>query len=114
MEGLPSLPTAPAAAQGAAQGAAHDAEAIDEAEAVHDALRATIPPLPPSPGFATYEEVYDFVQGFLRDNGAAVIKRSSSHKRDINGISLATRIDLMCDRGPQRASVSAGLRKTST
>ncbi|KAM4065122.1 transposase [Hirsutella rhossiliensis] len=76
--------------------------------------QTAIPPLPPSPGFKTYNEAYNFIQGFLRDNGAAVIRRSSSRKRDIDGTSLATRIIFICDRGPQRASTSTGLRKTST
>lgn len=117
MDPLLSLLAAPAAAAHEAAleaEAVYDAEAIQDTNAILDAPRATIPPLPPSPGFATYDEAYNFVQGFLRNNGAAVVKRSSSHKRDIDGIALATRIVFICDRGPQRASRSTGLRKPST
>ena len=110
--------SAPQGAPDSAPNEAHDATApqstSNEAHEAHDAPQATIPPLPLSPGFQTYDDAYNFIQGFLRENGAAVVKRSSSNKRDINGIALATRVLFICDRGPQRASTSVGLRKSST
>ena len=54
------------------------------------------------------------MQGFFRQNGAALVKRLTLQKCDINGTSVATRVVFICDRGPQRPSTSIGLRQTSS
>ncbi|PHH90039.1 hypothetical protein CDD83_4665 [Cordyceps sp. RAO-2017] len=86
----------------------------EDQEAAAAAMDRDIPPPPPSPLFDSFEELYDFIQGFHRDNGAALVKKSSSRKRDIRGQTMPGHYVLVCDRGPRRASESAGIRKTST
>ncbi|KAM4058145.1 hypothetical protein HRG_010910 [Hirsutella rhossiliensis] len=60
---------------------ANEAEALDHNEAQEALPSWQIRPLPPSQAYDSYDELYDFIQGFHRDNGAALIKRSSSEKR---------------------------------
>lgn len=75
---------------------------------------SAIPPLPPSPVFESFDQIYDYLQGFYRENGAALVKRSSGGKRMINGNFIPTHIILGCDRGRGRPSKSLGLRSSST
>ncbi|EQL01091.1 hypothetical protein G6O67_008257 [Ophiocordyceps sinensis] len=73
-----------------------------------------IPRLPPSPTFDTYDELYNFLQTFHRENSAAIVKMNSSNKRKVDGQPVLSNVIFICDRGPRRASKSAGLRKTSS
>ena len=69
-----------------------------------------IPLLPPSPQFDSFDDLYDFLQTFHRDNGAALIKALSSRKR---GQERPTNYVFVCDRGQQRASTSHGLPRVA-
>lgn len=80
----------------------------------HDAVGTLIPPLPRSPVFDTYNELFAFLHNFHINNGAAIVRASSGTKRCVDGILQPTWIKFKCDRGPHRESQSAGLRKTST
>lgn len=75
---------------------------------------ATIPPLPPSPTFESFDELYEYLQRFCRENGAALVKSSSGGKRMINGKMISTHVILVCDRGRRRPSQATGLRSCST
>ena len=81
---------------------------------VHEDVGTPIPQLPLSPVFDTYDELFAFLRDFHINNGAAIVKASSGTKRDMDGILQPTWIKFKCDRGPQRESQSAGLRKPST
>ena len=80
----------------------------------HDVAGTPFPPLPPSPVFDTCNELFAFLHDFHINNGAAIVRASSGTKRNVDGILQPTWIKFKCDRGPQRESQSAGLRKTST
>jgi hypothetical protein len=79
-----------------------------------DYTGATIPQLPPSPLFDTYDDLFAFLRNFHLSNGAAIVKASSSSRRDIGGIIQPSYIVFKCDRGPRRTSQSSGLRKPSS
>jgi len=79
-----------------------------------DYTGATIPQLPPSPLFDTYDDLFGFLRNFHLSNGAAIVKASSSSKRDIGGIMQPSYIVFKCDRGPRRTSQCSGLRKPSS
>ncbi|KJZ69123.1 hypothetical protein HIM_11491 [Hirsutella minnesotensis 3608] len=49
-----------------------------------------IPLLPPSPQFDTFTDLYDFLQTWHRDNGAAIVKACSSKKKTVNGVEQHT------------------------
>ncbi|KJK73615.1 hypothetical protein H634G_11124 [Metarhizium anisopliae BRIP 53293] len=70
--------------------------------------------LPPSPLFDTYDDLFAFLRNFHLSNGAAIVKASSSSRRDIGGIIQPSYIVFKCDRGPRRPSQSSGLRKPSS
>jgi hypothetical protein len=63
-----------------------------------------IPDPPPSPQFDSFNDLLSFLQDFYRNNGAALIKRSTCPSHVILG----------CDRGRIRPSESSGIRQTST
>jgi hypothetical protein len=74
-------------------------------------LTETIPPPPPSNLFDSFDELMDFLQGFYRENGAALVRRSNGPKRKILGKELITHRSLGCDRGGViQPSVSRGIR----
>ncbi|OAQ58186.2 transposase [Pochonia chlamydosporia 170] len=79
-----------------------------------DYTGATIPQLPPSPLFDTYDGLFAFLRNFHLSNGSAIVKASSSSRRDIGGIIQPSYIVFKCDRGPRRTSQSSGLRKPSS
>ena len=81
---------------------------------VHNDVGTPIPQLPLSLIFDTYDELFAFLRDFHINNGAAIVKASSGTQRDIDGTLQPTWIKFKCDRGPQRQSQSAGLRKSST
>ncbi|KAK7420282.1 hypothetical protein QQZ08_010482 [Neonectria magnoliae] len=54
------------------------------------------------------------IPSFHRENGAALVKKSSSKKKEVNGTMIPTYVVLICDRGGNRPSVSAGLRHSTT
>ncbi|KID95210.1 hypothetical protein MAJ_08844, partial [Metarhizium majus ARSEF 297] len=67
-----------------------------------------IPQLPPSPPFDTCDNLFAFLRNFHLSNGAAIVKASSSSRRDIRGIIQPSYIVFKCDRGPRRPSQSLG------
>lgn len=76
---------------------------------------ATIPDPPEGgpgggPPAATFQEIFDFVQAFAKDNGFAVVKMKPSNKRE----GIYCRYELHCDRGHRRPQRGEGLRSTST
>ncbi|EXU94915.1 MULE transposase domain protein [Metarhizium robertsii] len=73
-----------------------------------DYTGATIPQLPPSPLFDTYNDLFAFLRNFHLSNGAAIVKASSSSRRDIGGIIQPSYIVFKCGRGPRRPSQSSG------
>jgi hypothetical protein len=79
-----------------------------------DYTGVTIPQLPPSPLFDTYDDLFASLRNFHLSNGAAIVKASSSSRRDIEGIIQPSYIVFKCDRGPRRPSQSSGLRKPSS
>ncbi|EQL02832.1 hypothetical protein OCS_01448 [Ophiocordyceps sinensis CO18] len=89
-------------------------EPLPDEPALAPAYGREIPSLPPSPTFRTLDELYEFLQGWHRDNGAAIVKKSSNRKRAFNGQESPTHVVFACDRGPRRATASTGLRRTST
>jgi hypothetical protein len=79
-----------------------------------DYTGAAIPQLPPSTLFDTYDDLFAFLRNFHLSNGAAIVKASSSSRREIGGIIQPSHIVFKCDRGPRRTSQSSGLRKPSS
>lgn len=72
-----------------------------------------IPPPPRSPNFHTFDDLFDFLQDFNRNNGAALIKKAATKKRDIDGTSRLRYVTLACDRcAAVRESQSTGLRQS--
>ncbi|KAL5614522.1 hypothetical protein BROUX41_004625 [Berkeleyomyces rouxiae] len=66
---------------------------------------------PPSPGFATFDELFLFLQAFHRDHSkCAIIKRSTKIDPD-TGLGYTT---LECDRNKPRRSKSQNIRSSST
>ncbi|KND92039.1 hypothetical protein TOPH_03391 [Tolypocladium ophioglossoides CBS 100239] len=111
--GLEEPPDPPAAAvspPAASPAAASPAAASNDDEEVG----VPIPPLPASAEFDTYEALFLFLRDWHLQNGASIVKASTSSRREINGITQPTWIRFNCDRGPKRQSQSAGLRKAST
>ncbi|KAJ3453831.1 hypothetical protein MRS44_018463 [Fusarium solani] len=51
-----------------------------------------------SPNFHTFDDLFDFLQDFYRNNGAALIKKAATKKRDIDGTSRLRYVTLACDR----------------
>ncbi|PHH71106.1 hypothetical protein CDD80_5508 [Ophiocordyceps camponoti-rufipedis] len=74
--------------------------------------RITLPP--PSPLFDTFEELYNFLQGFHRDHGAAIIRCASRGRHDFDGQMGPTEVSYRCDRGGKPITTSVGLRKSAT
>ncbi|KAF4587749.1 transposase [Ophiocordyceps camponoti-floridani] len=81
-------------------------------EDVASVTKITLPP--PSPLFDTFEELYNFLQGFHRDHGAAIIRCASRGRHDFNGQTGPTEISYRCDRGGKPITTSVGLRKSAT
>lgn len=75
---------------------------------------AEIPPPPPSAVYDSFDDLMAFLQGFHRENGAAVRKLKSASPREINGVKTPTYVILVCDRAGSIASTSTGIRKSST
>lgn len=69
--------------------------------------------LPVSVTYDSFEDLFSFLQSFYRDNGAALVKKSSAKKKEVNGEVIPTYITLICDRGGLRPSESTGLRQSS-
>ncbi|KYK55510.1 hypothetical protein DCS_07473 [Drechmeria coniospora] len=92
------------------------AEREPEKESEREGDEATvIPPPPPSSVFDTYEEMYSFLQTFHRDNGAAIVKRSTGGKKhDFGNGKQYSYIVFICDRGERRPSKSVGIRKVAS
>ncbi|PHH75107.1 hypothetical protein CDD80_2627 [Ophiocordyceps camponoti-rufipedis] len=73
------------------------------------------PPPPPSNLFATFEDLFAFLQGFFHAHGGALTKGKSGKKRDFGDRQLLPSFrDLMCNRGVRRESSSAGIRKATS
>ncbi|KHO01037.1 uncharacterized protein MAM_00038 [Metarhizium album ARSEF 1941] len=73
------------------------------------------PNLPPSPGYSSFDDLYNAVQAFGRKNGIAFTKGSISNNREINGVVQPTWGILDCDRGGrQKPPRGAGIRRTSS
>ncbi|KAG6307101.1 hypothetical protein E4U45_005602 [Claviceps purpurea] len=70
-----------------------------------------VPPLPPSELYDSFDDLFNFLQGWARSNGVAFVKKSASNPREINGTKIAAHRLLLCDRGPGRPSRSRGLRR---
>ncbi|KAG6111801.1 hypothetical protein E4U14_002279 [Claviceps sp. LM454 group G7] len=70
-----------------------------------------VPPLPPSELYDSFDDLFNFLQGWARSNGVAFVKKSASNLREINGTKIAAHRLLLCDRGPGRPSRSRGLRR---
>ncbi|KAK1246768.1 hypothetical protein MKX08_000570 [Trichoderma sp. CBMAI-0020] len=75
---------------------------------------AEIPPPPPSAVYDSFDDLMAFLQGFHRENGAAVRKLKSASPREINGVKTPTYVILVCDQAGSIASTSTGIRKSST
>ncbi|KAG5947477.1 hypothetical protein E4U59_001062 [Claviceps monticola] len=73
-----------------------------------------IPDLPPSPQFATLDELLAFLHKWGTDQGVGFVKGSSSSKREINGQRQSAYYQIECDRGHRRPSQSTGLRRPTT
>lgn len=86
----------------------------DSAESLEQPEYSEIPPPPPSALYSSFEDLFSFLQTFHRKNGAALVKKSSSAKREVNGVMINTYVALVCDRGAARASAATGQRKSST
>ncbi|KAG5996639.1 hypothetical protein E4U52_006168 [Claviceps spartinae] len=74
----------------------------------------TIPPLPPSPQFATLEQLFAFLRHWGASEGVAFVKKSCSNVREVNGRPQPTYCRIDCDRGQRRPSQSSGLRRRTT
>ncbi|KAH7124277.1 hypothetical protein EDB81DRAFT_214764 [Dactylonectria macrodidyma] len=57
-----------------------------------------IPPPPESPNFHTFDELFNFLQDFYLNNGAALIKKAATKKRGIDGNPQLRYVTLACDR----------------
>ncbi|KAG6222349.1 hypothetical protein E4U34_001493 [Claviceps purpurea] len=75
---------------------------------------AAIPPLPPSPQFATLEHLFAFLRHWGASEGVAFVKKSCSNVREVNGRPQPTYCRIDCDRGQRRPSQSSGLRRRTT
>ncbi|UNI23958.1 hypothetical protein JDV02_009745 [Purpureocillium takamizusanense] len=117
--------TQQAASQGqgqdsAAQGASSNNPASQEAgqadgSAPSAALTHQQIPLPPESGeYSTVNDLMAALNAFYATRGAAVVKKSASNYRVVNGVRIPTYYSVNCDRGPRRASASKGLRRAST
>ncbi|KAG6129787.1 hypothetical protein E4U12_004498 [Claviceps purpurea] len=73
-----------------------------------------IPDLPPSPQFATLDELLAFLHKWGTAQGVGFVKGSSSSKREINGQRQSAYYQIECDRGHRRPSQSTGLRRPTT
>ncbi|KAG5972107.1 hypothetical protein E4U56_006332 [Claviceps arundinis] len=73
-----------------------------------------IPDLPPSPQFATLDELLAFLHKWGTAQGVGFVKGSSSSKREINGQRQPAYYQIDCDRGHRRPSQSTGLRRPTT
>lgn len=72
-------------------------------------------PLPPESGeYPTINALMAALNAFYVTRGAAVVKKSASNYRIVNGVRMPTYYSVNCDRGPRRASSSKGLRRAST
>ncbi|KAG5967932.1 hypothetical protein E4U56_000577 [Claviceps arundinis] len=74
----------------------------------------TIPLLPPSPQFATLEQLFAFLRHWGASEGVAFVKKSCSNVREVNGRPQPTYCRIDCDRGQRRPSQSSGLRRRTT
>lgn len=72
------------------------------------------PNIPPSEGYSSFNELYDAVLAFGRNNGVGFTKRSMSKMIEINGTKQPTWGYLDCDRGYKRPSTATGIRKSRT
>ncbi|KKO96460.1 hypothetical protein THAR02_11439 [Trichoderma harzianum] len=73
-----------------------------------------IPLPPPSQEYDTFEELFNALQLFYRDHGAAIVKKSPGNKVKVNGEMIPTWYAIECDRGARRPPEGAGIRKTAT
>ncbi|KAL3954621.1 hypothetical protein ACCO45_010184 [Purpureocillium lilacinum] len=72
------------------------------------------PPAPESGEYPTINALMAALNAFYVTRGAAVVKKSASNYRIVNGVRMPTYYSVNCDRGPRRASSSKGLRRAST
>ncbi|KAG6118518.1 hypothetical protein E4U13_000171 [Claviceps humidiphila] len=81
--------------------------------ALHENLgEVRIGDLPPSAHFATFDELYTFLQQWGRENGVCLVKKSSSNTRTIDGKPIATNVRLWYDHGGEpRPYRSSGIRR---
>ncbi|KAF4123686.1 hypothetical protein GMORB2_6387 [Geosmithia morbida] len=83
-------------------------------DAEFDPTSVEIPLPPPSQTFSSFDALFAFLQGFHRDNGAALVKRRSGNRRMVDGVSTVTQYWLICDRGHSRPSSARGIRQATT
>ncbi|KAM4065923.1 hypothetical protein HRG_000083 [Hirsutella rhossiliensis] len=69
---------------------------------------------PRRPLLTLIDELYDFLQAFHHENGAAIVRQSSNNSPEVSGRAIPTFVVFICDRGPRRPSESTGLRRAST
>lgn len=77
--------------------------------------RAREIPLPPPPQlYNSFNDLFNSLQAYYRNNGAAIVKKSPGNKAKVNGKLIPTYYSIVCDRGARRASQSSGVQKAST
>lgn len=79
-----------------------------------DEFERPIPQPPPPQEFDSFEDLYNFLQSFYRDNGAALVKKNAGNYIEVDGRRFPTRYSLVCDRGASRPPRGEGVRKTAT
>lgn len=109
-----SFPDAPDAPD-APDDEVHEENAVNEAvTSLPEASGRVIPPPPPAQEYDSFDELFNSLQSYYRNNGAAIIKKSPGNKVNVNGTVIPTYYSIVCDRGASRASQSSGLRKSTT
>ncbi|KAJ6443810.1 nonselective cation channel [Purpureocillium lavendulum] len=84
------------------------------AAATPSSLQQQIPPPPESPEYPSINALMAGLNAFFAPRGAAVVKKSASNYRTVDGVRQPTYYSVTCDRGPRRASSSKGLRRATT